>query len=207
MKTTLVRAVRVRRSGAFTLLEMLVVVTIIALLSALAAVQVNRVLIDAHAAQTLTVAMELKNGISSYQLDYNRFPLEARAVGDEDMPEFLTDGSNPMVDALLGVPPAAGGKDLNPLRTKYVEFKPAQGDRNGIVGTDVPRRFHDRWGQPFRIVLDTNGDNQVKNPDLASSDPKISQGKPEYLPVQVAVYSVGSDRVAHSRDDVASWRK
>lgn len=186
---------------------MLVVVTIVALLSALVAVQVNRAIIDAHSTQTLTVALELKNGISNYQLDYNRFPLEARTVGDEDMPELPTDGSNPIVDTLLGVPPPAGGLDLNPTRTKYAEFKPAQGDRNGIVGTDTPRRFHDRWGQPFRILLDTNGDNQVKNPDLASSDPKISQGKPEYLPMQVAVYSVGQDRMPHSRDDVASWRR
>lgn len=185
---------------------MLVVVTIIALLSALAAVQVNRVIIDAHAAQTLTVALELKNGISNYQLDYNRLPLQASTPGGEDMPEFLTDGSNPIVDTLLGVPPAPGAPDLNPLRTVYAQFKPAQGNRNGIVGTDVPRRFNDRWGQPFHILLDTNGDNQVKNPDLASSDPKISQGQPEYLPMQVAVYSPGQDRIPHSKDDIASWR-
>ncbi|MGV3659891.1 MAG: type II secretion system protein [Prosthecobacter sp.] len=204
MKTTFVRVVR--HSGAFTLIEMLVVVTIVGLLSALVAVQVNRVIIDVHAAQTLTLALELKNGISRYQLDYNRFPLEARTAGDEDMPEFLTDGSNPMVDALLGAPPAAGGRDLNPARRVYAEFKPAKGDRNGIVGADVPRRFHDRWGQPFRILLDTNGDNQVKNPDLASSDPKVSQGRPEYLPMQVAIYSVGRDQVPHSKDDVATWR-
>lgn len=182
-------------------------VTIVALLSALVAVQVNRVLIDAHTAQTLTVALELKNGINNYQVDHNRFPLDQRPEGDGDIPEFLTDGSNTIIDTLLGVPPAAGSLDLNPTRTQYAGFKPAQGDRNGIVGTDTPRRFHDRWGQPFRIRLDTNGDNQIKNPDLESSDPKISQGKPEYLPVQVAVYSVGSDHIPHSRDDVASWRK
>lgn len=206
MKTTsVVRAVR--HSRAFTLLEMLVVVTIVALLSALVAVQVNRVLIDAHSAQTLSVAMTLKNSIDSYQADYNRFPLEPRSAGDEDLPELLTDGSNHLVDALLGVPPAEGSPDLNPLRTQYAEFKPAQGNRNGIVGTDVPRRFHDRWGQPFHIVLDTNGDNQVKNPDLASTDPKISQGKPEYLATRVAVYSVGQDHIPHSKDDIASWRK
>ena len=97
--------------------------------------------------------------------------------------------------------------DLNPTRTKYADFSIAKGDRNGIVGTDTPRRFHDRWSQPYRILLDTNGDNQVKNPDIASSDPKISQGKPEYLPMQVAVYSVGSDHIPHSQDDIASWRK
>ncbi len=187
---------------------MLVVVTIVALLSALVAVQVNRALIDAHAAQTLTVALQLKNGINNYQQDYNRFPLDARpAVGGEDMPEFLTDGSNSIVDVLLGVPPTAGARDLNPARTQYAELGPAKGDRSGIVGTDVPRRFHDRWGQPFRILLDTNGDNQIKNPDIASSDPAVSQGKPEHLTMQIAVYSLGQDRLPQTRDDVASWRK
>ncbi len=193
---------------AFTLIEMLVVVTIIGILASLVAAQVIKSLDQANNTRVQAVALELKNSINSYHLDYNRFPLEGdtSSGAQEDAPELLTDGSNPLVDALIGVPPAAETRDLNPKRTQYASLTPAKGDRAGIVGAYVPRRFHDMWGNPFHILLDTNGDNQVINPDLTSSDPKISRDQARHLTVQVAVYSAGKDGLPQTKDDVASWR-
>jgi len=207
MKTSFVLGARHAR--AFTLMELLVVVTIIALLGSLAASQYVKALDQANRTKTLALAMELKTGISGYVTDYQRFPLDASPSSSADAPEILTDGSNRLVDALLGVPMESAGPgshDLNPKRIPFASFTPAKYDRHGIVGTAIPRRFHDMWGQPFRILLDTNGDNQVMNPDLRSSDAKIAQNQSKYLAVQVAVYSSGKDGIPNTADDVATWR-
>lgn len=207
MKTTTVRAARDTR--AFTLVEMLVVVTIIAVLASLVAAQVTRSLRMANETKTRTMTVELKNGIDNYRVEYDRYPLEPGAAtqAGEDMAELLTDGKNRIVDTLLGVPADPGsGPDLNPLRIQYANLPTAKGERDGIVGTYVPRRFHDLWGRPYRILLDTNRDNQVKNPAAASRDPKVSQNQAAHLAVQVAVYSSGMDGVAQTQDDLTSWR-
>lgn len=191
-------------------MELLVVVTIIAILASLVATQVSKAMDDANRAKTMTAAMELKNGINGYLLDYNRFPLDASpGNGGVDAPEILTDGSNRVVDALLGVPMGAadsGSQDLNPKRIQYANFSPAMNDRHGIVGSAIPRRFHDMWGRPFHILLDTNGDNQVKNPDLANADARISQNQAEHLAMKIAVYSSGKDQIPNTADDITTWR-
>lgn len=195
-------------SRAFTLLELLVVITIIAILAGLVAAQAVKMIDEGNRLKVQTVITTLKNGIDAFQADYNRFPLDAninRANG-EDAPEILTDGSNSLVDAIMGIPPAAGGTDLNPKRTHFAEFTPAKGDHHGLVGTARPSRLHDMWGQPYRILLDTNSDNQVKNPDATNTAPKISQNQGKHLTVKVAVYSCGKDKIPQTADDIVSWR-
>jgi prepilin-type N-terminal cleavage/methylation domain-containing protein len=194
-------------SRAFTLIELLVVITIIAILASLAATQIPKLIDDANRVKVLKEVMELKSGIDAYQLEYSRFPIEPGSAGGngEDGPELLTDGTNPLVDALLGIPPASG-TDLNPKRTPFSQFPTAKNDRHGLVGATRPSKLHDMWGQPYRILLDTNGDNQVKNPDIANSAPKISQNQAAHVVAKSAVFSSGKDQVPLTADDIVSWR-
>lgn len=195
--------------GAFTLIELLVTITIIAILASLTAAGVNHAISQANNLKVRTVVMELKNGIDQYQTDYNRFPIDSSVTGanGEDAGELLTDGSNFVVDALLGVPPASSGmRDLNPKRVVYAQFPPASNDRHGLVGAARPYKLNDMYGQPYHILLDTNGDNQVKNPDALNTDPKISQGQGAHFPMKIAVYSSGKDQIPHTSDDITSWR-
>lgn len=196
-------------SRAFTLIELLVVITIIAILASLAAAQIIKIIDDGNRVKVLAVVMELKSGIDAYQLDYNRFPIDSKIAGanGEDAPELLTDGNNALVDALMGIPPATnGGTDFNPKRTPYSTFSTAKNDRHGLVGATRPYKLHDMWGQPYHLVLDTNGDNQVKNPDTANIDPKLSQNQAAQLVAKSAVYSSGKDKTPHTADDIVSWR-
>jgi len=196
-----------RHAPAFTLMELLVVVTIIAILASLVATQVTKAIDHANHTKTLTLAMNLKDGINAYLLDYNRFPLdESPGNGDQDAPEVRTDGSNSLVEALTGVPPMTGNRDLSPKRIQYAEFPQAKSDRHGLVGSVRPFKLTDMWGQPFRILLDTNGDNQVKNPDLANSDARIAQNQAEHLAMKIAVYSSGKDKIPQTADDITTWR-
>ena len=193
-------------SRAFTLIELLVVIVIIAILASLAATQIPKIIDDGNRMKVLKEVMELKSGIDAYQLDYNRFPIDSNTNG-EDTPELLTDGSNALVDALMGIPPATnGGTILSPKRVQYSTFPTAKNDRHGLVGSTRPYKLNDMWGQPYRILLDTNGDNQVKNPDIQNTDPKISQNQAEHLATKSAVYSIGKDKTPHTSDDITSWR-
>ncbi|MCB1275394.1 prepilin-type N-terminal cleavage/methylation domain-containing protein [Prosthecobacter sp.] len=193
---------------AFTLLELLVVITIIALLASLAAIQIIRSLDDANRLKVMAVVLDLKSDIDAYHLEYNRFPIASNsASGDQDAPELLTDGSTPLVDALLGIPPSGSGvRDLNPKHIPFSSFPVAKNDRYGLAGAARPYKLTDLWGQPYHILFDTNGDNQVTNPDVANSDPKISQNRASHLASRVAIYSSGKDQLPGTADDIVSWR-
>ncbi len=196
-------------SRAFTLVELLITITIVAILASLTAAGIINVINNANALKVRTVLIALKDGIGQYQTDYNRFPIDSTLAGanGEDVPELLTDGSNSLVDALMGIPPASSGTmDLNPKRMQYSEFPPANNGRHGLVGSSRPYKLADMYGQPYHILLDTNGDNQVKNPDANNTDPKISANQAAYLPTKVAVYSSGKDQVPGTSDDITSWR-
>ncbi|WP_395747215.1 type II secretion system protein [Prosthecobacter sp.] len=193
----------------FTLIELLIVITIIAILASLTAAGVGYAIDQANRVKVRTVLMDLRNGIDQYQTDYIRFPLDSNVAGanGEDAPELLTDGSNLLVDALLGVPPASSGTtDLNPKRTPYASFPPANNGRHGLVGATRPYKLTDMYGQPYHILLDTNGDNQVKNPDAGNADAKISANQPAHLAYKVIVYSSGKDQIPLTSDDITSWR-
>lgn len=195
--------------SGFTIVELLIVITIIAVLASLTTAGIINVIDQANGVKVRAVLMDLRNGIDQYQTDYNQFPIGSNMQGanGEDVVELLTDGSNPLVDALLGVPPASSGMpDLNPKRTPYCQFPPAHNDRHGLVGTARPYKLNDMYGQPYHILLDTNGDNQVKNPDAVNAEAKISQNQAAYLPMKVGVYSCGKDQLPHTGDDITSWR-
>ncbi len=195
--------------GAFTLIELLITITIVAILASLTATGIIKTIDQANRLKVRAAETDLKNAIDTYQVDYNRFPIDSNITGanGEDAPKLLTDGSNSLVDALMGIPPASSGMpDLNPKRTSFTQFPPANNGRHGLVGTGRPYRLADMYGQPYRILLDTNGDNQVKNPDILNSDPKISQGQAEHLVAKSAIYSSGKDQIPLTSDDIATWR-
>lgn len=200
---------RKHASRAFTLIELLITITIIAILASLTAVGVTQIIDQANHVKVRTVLMDLRNSIEQYQTDYGRYPMDSGVSGanGEDAPELLTDGSNTLVDTLMGIPPSSSGTmDLNPKRTQFTSFPPANNGRHGLVGTARPFKLADMYGQPYHILLDTNGDNQVKNPDASNSDPKISANQAAYLPQKIAVYSSGKDQLPHTSDDITSWR-
>ena len=100
--------------------------------------------------------------------------------------------------------------DHNPKDIKFIDLPIAKNGKFGLVNAQPPYKLVDLWGTPYYVLLDTNGDKQVMNPDLKNSDPTIAQNPtsppPQQLPAEIAVYSYGKDRVAQTKDDVVSWR-
>ncbi len=209
--------------GGFTLIELLVVIVIIGILASLVMNTATRMMDDARRLQVQTVINDLRIAISSYQVDYNRYPVNpsqlAGSSGGADIQEMLTDENSGIITALMGSSTsssggggaASGTTNLNPRNIKFIDLRVAKNGVFGLVNAQPPYKLVDLWAQPYRVLLDTNGDKQVANPDIGNSDPKISQNQispvPPMLPTEIAVYSFGKDRKKQTKDDVVSWRQ
>lgn len=207
----------------FTLIELLVVITIIAVLASLVVSQANKLMADGRKLQVQTVLKDLRVAITSYQVDYNRWPVNpsllSAASSGQDIQALPTDENSGIVGALTtlttsgsgGSSGSSGGAlNLNPKSIKFIDLPIAKNGKFGLVNAQPPYRLVDLWGSVYYVLLDTNGDLQVANPDLTNSDPKISANAisppPKMLPMEVAIYSWGQDMKAQTPDDVVSWR-
>lgn len=206
----------------FTLIELLVVITIIAVLAGLVISQANKLMSDGRKLQVQVVLKDLRSAITSYQVDYNRWPVNpsllSAASSGMDVQALQTDENSGIVGALTtltssssGAAGGGGGSvNLNPKGIKYIDLPIAKNGKFGLVNAQPPYRLVDLWGTVYYVLLDTNGDLQVANPDLTNSDPKISANAisppPKMLPLEVAIYSWGQDLKSQTPDDVVSWR-
>jgi type II secretory pathway pseudopilin PulG len=191
-------------------MELLVVIVIIAVLAGLLAPQISEMLNERDRLKTMELMTKLQTAISSFETEYNRLPVDAASSASGEDTEVLTDGSTPLVDTLMGLPPEDGGANWNPKGVPYAEFRPAQNGRHGVDVSSRPHRLLDPWGNPFHLVFDTNGDQRVMNPDAQNQDPRIAQpgGRPAggFLSTRVAIFSRGRDGMPHTGDDIALWR-
>jgi len=204
----------------FTLIELLIVIVIIAILAGMVMSQATKMMEDARRLQVQTVLKDLRIAIGGYQVDYNRYPVQSSLLSGssgEDAPVMETDETSGIVDALMSTSSSSsssggsgGASNLNPKDIKFIDLPMAKNGMFGLVGEQAPFKLVDLWGQTYRVLLDTNGDKQVNNPDVSNSDPKISQNSlsppPKKLPTDIAVYSIGFDKQESTKDDVVSWR-
>lgn len=203
----------------FTIIELLVVVTIIAVLAGLVISQAPKMMEDARKLEVRNTIIALRNGIHSYQVEYNRYPIDPDQAGGgtDDAQPFLTDENTKLIETIMGDAANLTGaatepdpESLNPKGIEFTTFKMAQNGRNGLVGAQPPFRLVDMWSQPYWVIMDTNMDRKIENPDISNQDPKISQNAtsppPEYLPTDVGIYSTGKDITQLTGDDIVSWR-
>lgn len=150
------------------------------------------------------VTKDLRIALESYRIEYGHFPGQPIQYLATDV-RLTTIG--PLVDCLMGEE-----SDWNPKGIKFIDLPEARGGKFGYlpgVG-DIPSQLVDLWGQPYVILLDTDGDKRIRNPDITNADPAVSRSSnnpaAEFLPLGAAVYSLGKDQTAGTADDVVSWR-
>ena len=113
--------------------------------------------------------------------------------------------------------PALAGEEvggLNPRKIKFIDFLVAKARKHGLWQDGDEYVLSDLWGEPYYIVLDTNGDNVITNPEFGAdqSDPKYAEKcrnspAPPTLPSRVLIYSSGKDRDPKTwSDNICSWR-
>lgn len=126
-------------------------------------------------------ARQLANAIRAYETEYGQLPLKGASDVTVNM-----DGE--LLEILL-----AHDTDRNPRGIVFVEEVPWIAGKGGIEGG----AWKDPWGNPYRVSLDLNGDNQV-----AVSESGENTGT-NTLANKVAVWNVTSDPDKQAR----SWKK
>lgn len=155
-----------------------------------------------------TILKDIRVAIISYETEYGHYPIpETERHG----PDVTLRTRGLMVPVLLG---REEGRALNPKEIKFIDFPAAKNHKEGLWQDGAEWVLSDRWGEPYYVILDTDKDDQVPNPEygVRYSDPKRAEfyqkfPLPKLLPLPVAIYSSGPDRDPKTWDDnLCSWR-
>jgi prepilin-type N-terminal cleavage/methylation domain-containing protein len=186
-----------RAAGGFTLVELLVVISIIVVLAAMSFGAANMAMNKAKKLQTANDARALKQAIQSFNSEYSRLP-EFGAQGDEAQ----TDGEAgaELLTILLGKEEVTDSMQ----NKKQIAFFNAKVNKNknkgGLVYSSQgsgarPDGLYDAWGNPFYLKLDTEYDGELEDP--------FKQGN--VVQDSVIVYSYGGDGKVGGGDDIQTW--
>jgi len=178
-----------QRARAFTLVEMLVVIAIIAILASILLPVLSTIKTKAKIAQAKQEMANLETAIKAYESEYNRPPgyqgAERSSTTGLNHPDFtygtdntMTTGprvqtgnsvetNNAVVMAVLlartklvdGTPTFNDGDARNPRKLSLFNVKEVDSPLRGGLGPDLV--FRDPWGNPYIISIDMNDDNRV----------------------------------------------
>ena len=190
-------------TAAFTLIELLTVIAIIAILMSLLFPVVNSVKESGRKAQAKQDIMGIVTAVKAYNTEYGKYPpmdpaATANAGGADAGVGDPTGAAMPNDNSALRH--AAGDRSRckhwavkNPRRVVFFEGKSASSPdqpRAGFVdkGSGEKRgSFFDPWGTQYNIVVDTNYDNQVDLNTWYSDLPKDESPARAWLPSLLAV--------------------
>ncbi len=142
-----------RHADAFTLIELLIVIAIIAILAGLAFPAVQGALDSGKKAQARNDLQQIVMAVKAYQLEYGKLPT---VDGAED---FTTDNDK-LLNVLRGTANEGSQLQMNPRKIAFIEPKISKTTKGGL-GPDG--KFYDPWGVTYKIRMDGNYDNQIQN--------------------------------------------
>lgn len=138
--------------------------------------------------KTQATLKDLRLGFQYFDIEYKTFPVpQPPSAGDASI---RSEGV--VIQALMHKE-----GPFNPRDIKFLNAPIAQEGKGGMVGTGTASQLKDVWGEMYHIVLDTNQDGQVIDPEEPT---KSLAGK-------VVIYSSGPDRDPKTwADNVRSWK-
>ncbi|MEM9446652.1 MAG: type II secretion system protein [Verrucomicrobiota bacterium] len=193
---------RDKRSG-FTLVELLVVMTIVAILMGLAIPGVGIAFEAAKKAQAGVVVNQLKVAMTNYKTEYGRWPVYALQNPEPD--EILEAGM--LYYMLTGTEEKSKQMD-NPRRIPFMEFnlkdlRQGPPDANNVrppVNPEDADTFVDPWNREYLMVFDLDYDNRVLVPSL---NPNLEEDV--YMNTSMAFWSTGADGDVRAKY-IATWK-
>lgn len=136
-----------------------------------------------------TTMQDIKIATGHFHTEYNRFPLPMPV--DEKVDTTLR-SRGVWIAALLGQEDS-----LNPRKIKFVDLPESRDGKRGLIKEGSEQVLVDPWGELYHVIMDTNADNRIANPEDATKS----------LNGSIFIYSSGPDRDPKTwTDNVCSWR-
>lgn len=195
------------RKKGFTLVELLVVISIIAALAGLTFGVVMHQVDKAKMLESRQTCHSIAQAIENFYLDNNtfpvsRFPKEGQTIttGADDHFDLIT--------ILMNREKGSSRDKVNRSGKVYLSGTPTAEKTGGLYVMGNEAGFYDAWGEPYYVVLDVNGRDEINDPF-----------KPE-MPVfkkKALVYGTGPDGQGSAydkklrdaeviQDNVYSWK-
>lgn len=198
---------------AFTLVEILVVLVIIAILLGLLFPALSAVMNSARKAEAASQATLLVNAIKAYNAEYGVYPLFTESDGSKQGFDTLYGDPGGLYSSpdLINILTASdqgvnSGHQHNRKRIVFIEVPEAKDPNNPRSGVDSNNRLLDPWGNEYLIAIDGDYDGQVDWYGFNHND----KDNPN---MTVAIISMGKDgtlgkdgnRIYAGSDDVVTW--
>ena len=176
-----------RRSAAFTLVELLVVIAIIAILAAMLLPAIAVAMTKAKIAKAKTEMTQIVQAVQGYDSRYGRLPTsyqtnadltfggnlrdetgQLNPIGSRDGNGVLLTNAN-LIAILMdytnfpgtGLPTSNPNHVRNPQQIPFLNAKMTGDTASSGVGTDL--QYRDPWGNPYIITLDLNYDEYCRD--------------------------------------------
>ena len=192
---------------AFTLLELLVVITIIIVLAGLLFPVAQSILERAKKVQAKNDLIQIVTAVNAFYTEYGKYPLTTTTSTDTNYGTTISNDKlfNELRNSGAVTDNTRGIVFMNPPNAKD-SINP----RSGIAGTGpTAGQYFDPWGSPYFVRVDTDYDNQLDNPynaNAGAGPDKIRQGAIAWSLGKDTQIGNKNDRNFASSDDVISWQ-
>lgn len=178
---------------AFTLIEMLVVIAVIAILAATLVPAARKAIANAEITTARNEVESLVAVVKSYEMEYRGYPTSKNGQ-PADAHYGVQRGSvvdnREVMNVLRAIDgPGNVGHVLNRQKHVYIEPKEKSLDSGG--------NLIDPWGRQYEITMDTQFNNEVNN---------LPDGIADIKGRGVIVWSAGPDGQPNTKDDLRSWK-